>query len=32
MSSNYFQQYVADMLLQIFDVIQSDITIQKQLH
>ena len=32
MMSNYFGQYILDICSQIFDVIQSDIVLQKQVH
>ena len=32
MTSKGFLQYIADILLQIFDVIQSEVALQKQVH
>ena len=32
MTSNYFQQYIVDVMSQMFDIIQSDVTLQNQAH
>ena len=32
MMSNYFQQYIVDILSQMFDVIQSDVKMQSRAH